>query len=137
MTTASETGLPFNEIYEPPAYAANGALVASMAQYRELYDRSMSDPDGFWREMADKYINWISPYGKVHEEDLSKGHIAWFLDGKLNVSANCLDRHLESRGEKTAILWEGDEPGDNRRISYRDLHEKVCKLANALKSRGP
>ncbi len=136
MTTASETGLPFNEVYQPPVEAANGAMVASVVQYRELYNRSMSDPDGFWREMADKYINWMAPFGKVREEDLSKGHIAWFLDGKLNVSANCLDRHLAGNGEKTAILWEGDEPGDNRRISYRELHEKVCKLANALKSRG-
>ncbi|MBN9494375.1 acetate--CoA ligase [bacterium] len=136
MTTASETGLPFNEVYQPPARVADGAMVASMDQYRALYERSMSDPDGFWREMADKYINWLAPYQKVHEEDLSKGHIRWFEGGKLNVAANCVDRHLAGRGEKTAILWEGDEPGNNRRISYRELHESVNKLANALKHRG-
>ena len=101
-----------------------------------MYARSMEDRDGFWREQAESLLDWMAPFETVVEEDLASGRIGWFLGGRLNVSANCLDRHLAQRGDKTALLWEGDEPGDNRRVTYSELHEQVCRLANALRGRG-
>jgi acetyl-CoA synthetase len=134
MTTA-ESALPTQERYPPPAAAQRGALIDSLAEYQRLYDRSINDRDAFWREQAQAQLDWIAPFGTVVEEDLRTGTIAWFLGGKLNASANCLDRHLAERGDKVAILWEGDEPGDNRSVTYRELHEQVCRLANALRTR--
>ncbi len=136
MTQPTDIGLPVNESYVPPARVRDGALVRSRAEYQRLYDRSIEDADGFWAEMANKYIDWIAPFTKVRDEDLRKGKIGWFLGGKLNVSVNCLDRHLATRGDRTALLWEGDEPGDNRRLSYRELYEETCRLANYLRSKG-
>ena len=135
MTTA-ESALPTHERYEPPPAAREGALLTSAEAYQAMYDRSISDRDGFWREQAELLLDWMAPFETVAEEDLAAGKIAWFPGGRLNVSANCLDRHLRERAEKTALLWEGDEPGDNRRVSYAELHEQVCRLANALRGRG-
>ncbi len=132
----AEVGLPVHETYAPPARVTDGALVKSRAEYEELYNRSISDSDGFWGEMATNNLSWIAPFTKVHEEDLPAGKIAWFLGGKLNVSVNCLDRHLATRGDQVALLWEGDEPGDNRRVTYREVYEETCRLANYLRSRG-
>src|SRR5690554_3834951 len=78
----------------------------------------------------------MPPWSKVHESNMERGEAAWFIDGKLNVSANCIDRHLPTRAEQTAIIWEGDDPGQDRHITYRELHEQVCRLANVLKARG-
>jgi acetyl-CoA synthetase len=108
----------------------------SEADYFRLYEQSLADPDRFWAEHG-KRIDWIKPFTKVRnavfEGDL---HIAWYEDGTLNASYNCIDRHLPQRAEQTAILWEGDDPGEDRRVTYRELHEAVCRLANALKARG-
>jgi acetyl-CoA synthetase len=136
LTETKEIGLPVNERYAPPARVRDGALVKSREEYQRLYDRSINDPDGFWAEMANKNIDWLAPFKKVREEDLSAGKIGWFLGGKLNVAANCLDRHLATRGGRTALIWEGDEPGENRRVTYRELYEESCRLANYLRSRG-
>ncbi|RKZ69351.1 MAG: acetyl-coenzyme A synthetase, partial [Gammaproteobacteria bacterium] len=106
------------------------------AQYQEMYKRSIEDPEGFWAEQATEFLDWSKPWDKVREFDFKKGHIRWFEGATLNVSYNCLDRHLETRGDQTAIIWEGDDPNDDKKISYRELHEDVCKLANVLKSRG-
>ncbi|AQZ93604.1 acetate--CoA ligase [Halopseudomonas phragmitis] len=106
------------------------------AGYQAMYRQSLEQPEQFWAEQAKRFLTWEQPWSKVHESDLSQGQAAWFIDGKLNVSVNCIDRHLPSRGEQTAIIWEGDEPTDDARISYRELHEKVCRLANVLKARG-
>ncbi len=106
------------------------------AQYQEMYKRSIEDPEGFWAEQATEFLDWSKPWDKVREFDFKKGHIRWFEGATLNVSYNCLDRHLETRGDQTAIIWEGDDPSDDKKISYRELHEDVCKLANVLKSRG-
>jgi acetyl-CoA synthetase len=133
---AKEIGLPTTEVYEPPARVKQGALVDNIDEYRELYRRSIDDRDAFWTEMANEHLEWLAPFGKVCEEDLSAGKIAWFLGGKLNVSANCLDRHLAERGDQPAIVWEGDPVGENRTVSYRELHAEVCRLANLLRSRG-
>jgi acetyl-CoA synthetase len=107
------------------------------AKYQAMYARSVSDPEGFWAEHG-KRIDWIKPYSKIKEvsydaEDL---HIRWFHDGTLNASANCLDRHLATRGDQTAILWEGDDPNESKAITYRELHAEVSKFANVLKALG-
>jgi acetyl-CoA synthetase len=102
-----------------------------------MYKRSVEDPEGFW-DAQGRRIDWIKPYSKVKDVSFARNdvHIRWFEDGTLNASANCLDRHLESRGDQTAIIWEGDDPSDDRHITYRELYEEVCRLANGLKSLG-
>ena len=136
MTEPRDIGLPVNERYSPAERVRDGALVRTRAQYDELYRRSVEDRDAFWSEMANANIDWIAPFETICEEDMYAGKFTWFGGGKLNVSANCLDRHLATRGDRTAILWEGDEPGVNRRVTYRQLYEDTCRLANVLKSRG-
>ncbi len=105
--------------------------------YASLYAESIKDPDGFWKKQAER-LDWIKPFTKVSDVswDPDSLHIKWFEDGVLNVSANCIDRHLAKRGNQTAIIWEGDDPADSKRISYRQLHEEVCRFANVLKARG-
>ena len=108
----------------------------SQQNYLEMYQRSVQDPAGFWGELAGQFLHWEQPWEQVCEGDFGKGEARWFTGGKLNVSVNCIDRHLPQRAEQTALLWEGDEPTDSSSISYRELHRQVCKLANALRSRG-
>ena len=105
-------------------------------RYRQMYQRSVDDPEGFWAEQAQQFLHWFQPWQRVLEWDYSKAHIRWFEGGKLNVSYNCLDRHLAERGEQTALIWEGDEPDQHQLISYRELHARVCRLANVLKQEG-
>ncbi|MBD7979019.1 acetate--CoA ligase [Serpens gallinarum] len=104
------------------------------ATYKALYQQSVVNPDGFWREQAER-IDWIKPFTRVKQTSFDDHHvdIKWFADGTLNVSANCLDRHLEERGDQAAIIWEGDDPSEHKVITYRDLHEQVSKFANALR----
>jgi acetyl-CoA synthetase len=118
----------------PPAAAAR-ALIDD-AGYRRMYEQSIRDPEGFWAVHA-KRVDWIRPFTKVKDASFS-GDVAirWFWDGTLNACANCVDRHLARRGDQTAIIWEGDDPRDSRRITYRELHREVCKLANVLKAQG-
>ncbi|HML97285.1 MAG TPA: acetate--CoA ligase [Tepidiformaceae bacterium] len=132
----AEAGLPVDERYAPPARVSEGALVSSMAEYEALYRRSIEDRDAFWSEMANEHIQWMAPFHTVCQEDLRTGNIRWFDGGKLNVSVNCLDRHLATDGDKTALILEGDEPGTSRGVTYRELHAEVCRLANALRKRG-
>ncbi len=106
------------------------------AAYARLYEQSISDPEAFWGEQG-KRIDWIKPYSKVKDVSYTGDvHIKWFYDGTLNVSANCIDRHLEKRGDQTAIIFEGDDPGVSKHITYKELHEQVCRLANVLKKNG-
>jgi len=105
-------------------------------RYREMYARSVSDPDGFWADQAAEFLDWDKPWDSVCQADLHKGEISWFAGGRLNVTVNCIDRHLAKRGEQTAIIWEGDDPSESQHISYQALHQAVCKLANVLKARG-
>ena len=106
------------------------------AKYKEMYQRSVKDPEGFWGEHG-KRIDWIKPFTKVKDTSYTGNvNIRWYWDGTLNVSANCLDRHLAKRGDQTAIIWEGDDPKDSAHITYRQAHEHVCRLANVLKARG-
>jgi acetyl-CoA synthetase len=124
------------KIYPVPGDLAKSAW-CDESGYFKLYEQSVKDPEGFWGEQG-KRIDWIKPYSQV--KDVSFGpenvHIKWYPDGTLNASANCLDRHLEARGDQTAIIWEGDDPNDSKAITYRELHEQVCRLGNAMKNEG-
>ncbi|MBN8429966.1 acetate--CoA ligase [Microbulbifer salipaludis] len=122
-------------IYPVPEKFAADALVRD-EDYLRMYQQSVEDPDGFWSQQAKDFLQWSKPFTKVVEEDLTKGHAAWFADGELNVSVNCIDRHLPARAQQTAFIWEGDDPADSKAITYSELHEQVCRLANLLKARG-
>ena len=116
------------------AYPQAGKI--SEAEYFRLYKQSLLDPDRFWAEHGNR-IDWIKPFTKVRNAEFRGDvHIAWYEDGTLNASYNCIDRHLPRRAEQTAILWEGDDPDESRRVTYHELHEAVCRLANVLKARG-
>ncbi|WP_277963011.1 acetate--CoA ligase [Pseudomonas sp. RIT-To-2] len=106
------------------------------AGYQRLYRQSIDQPDAFWAEQAEKFIDWIKPWTHVHHSDLHKGQSSWFEGAQLNVTYNCIDRHLASRGNQVAIIWEGDNPVESAEITYRKLHHNVCRLANVLKERG-
>ena len=116
-------------------FAARARIRAD--DYEQLYTESVRDPEGFWGRIG-KRLDWMRPYTKVKDVSFAPDnlHIRWYHDGALNLSANCLDRHLATRGDKTAILWEGDDPNESRAISYRELHEQVCRAANLLKNLG-
>ena len=105
-------------------------------QYQAMYRRSVEDPDGFWAEQADIFLDWYQKWDSVSQTDLPTGAVRWFEGATLNVCYNCIDRHLPARAEQTAIIWEGDDPAHDAQISYRDLLASVCKLANGLKARG-
>lgn len=120
----------------PPADFAANAHVKSMEQYDEMYKRSIEDPEGFWAEVADEFV-WKEKWSKVLDYTFEGNvDVKWFVDGKTNLSVNCLDRHLEERGDKTAIIWEGNTPGEDSKLSYKELYAEVCKFANALKTAG-
>jgi len=110
---------------------------ADNAKYLEMYKQSVEDADGFWGEHG-KRLDWIKPFTQVKDVnfDIPGVSIKWFADGTLNASANCIDRHLPARANQTAIIWEGDDPADSKNITYQELHDEVCKLANAMKARG-
>jgi len=106
------------------------------ATYQELYKQSIESPEEFWAEQAGIFLHWHEPWQTIRKSNFTNAETEWFGGGKLNVSFNCIDRHLERRAEQTAIIWEGDEPDDDKKITYRELHAQVCKLSNALKARG-
>ena len=105
-------------------------------QYKNLYQESVENPDLFWSKQAEEFIDWEKKWKEVSKTNMQDGQIAWFLGATLNVAQNCLDRHLQTKSDKIAIIWEGDEPNQHENISYKELHKRVCKLANGLKSRG-
>ena len=118
----------------PESFAAQAHIDAAL--YQEMYKHSVDDPEGFWAEQAEKFVSWYKPWDKVLEWDFSAGKINWFDGAELNVCYNCVDRHLESRGDQIAIIWEGDDPNEDKKITYRELHRQVCTFANVLKARG-
>ncbi|MEE8364179.1 MAG: AMP-binding protein, partial [Gammaproteobacteria bacterium] len=122
--------------YPAPAEFAMQANI-NADQYAEMYQQSIEDPEGFWSEQAENYISWFKPWDTVSNWSFGEDvHIKWFEGAELNVSYNCLDRHLETRADQVAIIWEGDDPSEDRKLTYAELHEEVCKFANVLKSRG-
>ena len=125
-----------DKIYDVPANWTKRAYVDD-AKYQAMYAQSIKDPNGFWGEQG-KRIHWFKPYTKVKNTSFDPHNVSikWFEDGTTNVAYNCLDRHLATRGDQTAIIWEGDDPGKDLKISYRELHAEVCKFANVLKAHG-
>ncbi len=123
-----------NKSYDIPAVFAQRAHLDA-GQFQEMYEQSIADPDVFWATQAEKFLSWDKHWDTVLDWDFSKGHIRWFEGGKLNACYNCVDRHLDTHGDQTALIWEGDDPADDSRITYTELHEHVCRLANVLKSR--
>ncbi|MCH2095753.1 MAG: acetate--CoA ligase [Rhodobacteraceae bacterium] len=122
----------------PPSAALSSSAHVDEARYDEMYEKSVSDPVGFWAEQA-KRVDWIKPFSQVRDVDFTLGQVKinWFADGSLNVSANCVDRHLETRGDQTAIIFEPDDPAEEaQHITYRELHASVCKMANILSDLG-
>ena len=125
-----------NSRFAPSAEIVQRAHIDD-AGYQAMYDASVKDPEGFWREQG-QIIDWMTPYNSVSDVNYNKPDVSikWYHDGTLNASVNCLDRHLETRGDQTAIIWEGDDPDVSQNISYRELHAQVCQFSNVLKSRG-
>lgn len=125
-----------DKIYDVPAEWSQRGFIND-AKYREMYARSIKDPNAFWAEQA-KRVDWIKPFSKVKNASFGPGNVSikWFEDGTLNVAYNCVDRHLAKRGDQVAIIWEGDDPKDAKTITYRQLHAEVQKFANVLKARG-
>ena len=122
-------------IYEPSKEIISNAVI-SKEEFEKLYQQSINNPEQFWEHQARNYLSWEQEWESVKDSDLVKGEISWFKGGKLNASVNCIDRHLEKNAEKIAIIWEGDDPKDSLKITYKQLHNSVCKFANALKKRG-
>jgi len=128
--------MTIDKVYQVPKAIADHAHI-NAGKYKEMYERSMNDADNFWAAQAENFITWFKKWNKVQEWDYDKKlSIKWFAGGKLNVSWNCLDRHLETRGDQTAIIWECDDPAVDKKITYRELHADVCCFANVLKDRG-
>ncbi len=124
-----------NKIYPVPSSVASTAHIDKDA-YESMYQESIQDPEGFWAKQADEFVSWYKKWDNVLDWDYHKAHIRWFEGASLNVSYNCIDRHLETRADQTAIIWEGDDPNDDKHITYKQLHKEVCKFANVLKNRG-
>ncbi len=124
-----------DRLYPPPAHVAANAHI-NEETYRRMYRQSVEAPDVFWAEQARIFLDWSRPWDQVLEWDYREGLIRWFDGAELNVCHNCLDRHLERHGERAAIIWEGDDPSQSETLSYRELHSRVCRFANALKDRG-
>ena len=124
-----------SEVFDIPANIASRCLI-NPTQYDAMYRQSIEEPDAFWSEQATAFLEWTKPWNQVSEVDMQQGRIAWFNGGELNVSVNCIDRHLPTRANQTAIIWEGDELTDDAHITYQQLYEQVCQLANGLRERG-
>jgi acetyl-CoA synthetase len=122
-------------LYPVPEFMRERCFI-NAEQYHAMFRRSVEDPEGFWAEQADIFLSWEKKWDTVVTEDMGAGRVSWFAGGRLNVSYNCIDRHLPERAEQTAIIWEGDDPAEHRTITYQSLHDEVCRLANGLKARG-
>ena len=136
----AEEKTQLKDVYPIPENIEKMAYISGRAAYDKLWKRSIEEPDAFWSEIASEYVEWFKKWDKVEEYnfDIRKGpiYLKYFQGGKLNVSYNCLDKHLKTRGDKVAIQWEGNEPGEDRALTYKQMHEEVCKFANVLKAQG-
>ncbi len=126
------------EVYPVPEDFRKRAYIKSREEYAKIYKDSVENNDAFWARVAEEQVTWFKKWDKVQDWKFSKDevYLKWFINGKLNVSYNCLDRHLEKRGDQVAIIWEGNEPTEDRTLTYRELHEQVCRFANVLKGKG-
>ncbi len=127
--------MPEQKLYPVSKEIRNHAHIRDN-QYAAMYEASINRSEEFWAQKADEFLTWFKPWSRVTESDFHKGEAKWFIDGQLNACYNCVDRHLELRGDETAIIWEGDDPGDDLKVTYRELHGHVCRLANLLLDRG-
>jgi len=133
MAVEDKSGIP---TYDVPA-AIKGKTEIDFDTYQQMYKRSVDDPEGFWAEMAEKFVSWDSKWDKVLDWNFKTANIEWFKGGKLNISYNCLDRHVEAgHGDQTALIWEGNDPGEDSKVTYKELMDNVCRFANALKKIG-
>jgi acetyl-CoA synthetase len=123
------------KVYPVPASFAARAHI-DKTRHAEMYQRSIDDPEGFWAEQADLFVSWEKHWDQVLDWDYGSGKIRWFEGARLNVCYNCIDRHLDSRADQVAIIWEGDDPNQDSRVTYRELYQQVCTFANVLKARG-
>ena len=126
--------MPDHGTYPIPPQFANAHITPE--SYATMYRQSLEDPDTFWAQRAKEFLSWDQAWTRVSDNDISRGKANWFVDGRLNVSVNCIDRHLPKRAEQTALIWEGDDPSQSSHISYSELKNKVCRLANVLRDRG-
>jgi acetyl-CoA synthetase len=124
-----------SDLYPVPEHFAKNAHI-NAARYEEMYSASINDPDTFWATMADEFLTWDKRWDKVQQADLANADVSWFIGGELNASVNCIDRHLKNRADQVAIIWEGDDPADDKKITYKELHDEVCRLGNLLRERG-
>ncbi len=127
--------MPGSKVYPVPSTLAADTHI-DRARYAAMYRASIEQPEQFWSEQAERFLSWQQRWQSVREFDFHSGDATWFRGGKLNVSENCIDRHLAGRGDQTAIIWEGDNPAENSHITYNELHRAVCRTANVLKQRG-
>ena len=118
----------------PNNFIANAHITAD--RYKQLYSESISQPDIFWEKQANEFLDWIKPWDEIHSSNLPAGKVQWFSGATLNASVNCIDRHLPEKSNQVAIIWEGDSPDEDAKITYQKLHDEVCKLANSLRARG-
>ena len=123
------------KIYNPSKEILENSYITE-SEFEKLYEESINNPNKFWATQAETYLDWEVKWDEVQNSNLTKGEVSWFQGGKLNASANCIDRHLAKRGDKTALIWEGDNPEESKNISYKELHTEVCKFSNVLKKRG-
>jgi len=128
------------EIYPVPAKFKEKAYIKSREEYEKIWKESVDDPNGFWAKIAEEYITWFEKWDKVMDCNYGSNaddlYVKWFTNAKVNVSYNCLDRHLDTRGDQVAIIWEGNDPNEDKKLTYKELHEQVCKFANVLKKNG-
>ena len=124
-----------SRIYPVPREFSDTAYIDN-EQYEELYRKSIADPEAFWAEQAGELLNWSKQWDRVMDFDFNNGEISWFEGGRINATVNCLDRHLETRADQAAIIWESDQPDEDLVVTYAELYEKVCRFGNLLKSRG-
>ena len=122
-------------VFKVPENLKKTAYIKGLDEYNEIYRKSIEDPEAFWAEKAEQ-LHWFKKWDKVQDCDFENARIEWFIGGKLNVSYNCLDRHLETRKDKPAIIWEGEPEGESKTFTYQDLHKEVCRFANVLKKKG-
>jgi acetyl-CoA synthetase len=134
------TEVTLKEIYPVPEQFREKAYIKSYDQYKKMWQESLDNPDDFWGKVAEEQVTWFKKWDKVADYNFGKSaddlYIRWFTNAKLNISYNCLDRHLEKRGDQVALIWEGNDPSESKKFTYKALHEEVCKFANVLKKQG-
>jgi len=128
--------LPEIDIVNVPEKLKINSHCNSLESYKKLYKHSIENPDEFWAKQAQETLFWQHAFSQVEHSNMEQGIVSWFIGGRLNVCENCVDRHVEDKGDQVALLWEGDEPGDNRSITYNELQMEVCRVANVFKRYG-